>query len=117
MKSGIWNLMHLCLYVFYCFKVNIVLGDPFFHSSILPWHNLYFWYAKEDLRWAFANDVIVLPSRSFLKGIAVAFKDLHLIKSPVGRLPSLKAENDPLDFGYDLQDFDDLVLVGTHNIQ
>jgi protein arginine N-methyltransferase 7 len=87
-------------------KVNIVLGDPYFHSSILPWNNLYFWYAKETLSWSLANDARIIPSKAYLKGIAVEFQDLHHIKAPVKVVKSCDDNNS----GYDLQDFDNLVL-------
>ncbi|CAG7834930.1 unnamed protein product [Allacma fusca] len=87
-------------------KVNIVIGDPFFHSSILPWNNLYFWYAKEALRWSFEKDIKIIPSKAYLKGIAVEFQDLHHIKAPVNVVKSCDDNN----CGYDIQDFDNLVL-------
>ena len=54
-------------------SVDAIIGEPYFSSSLLPWHNLHFWYAISSLRKIFAPETegcVVLPGKGFLKGVA-----------------------------------------------
>lgn len=65
-------------------QVDAVVGEPFFLASLLPWHDLYLWYAVTALWPHLSPECTVLPARLNLKGMAVTFQDLHMIKAPVG---------------------------------
>ena len=34
---------------FECKQVEAIIAEPFFTLSLLPWHNLHFWYAANSL--------------------------------------------------------------------
>ncbi|KAM4722372.1 protein arginine N-methyltransferase 7 isoform 2-T2 [Rhinophrynus dorsalis] len=65
-------------------KISALIGEPFFTTSLLPWHNLYFWYSRTSLSPNLAKDCTVLPLSASLHVLAVEFKDLWRIRSPCG---------------------------------
>ena len=65
-------------------KVSLFCGEPYFTSSILPWHDLYFWYLRSELDQCLHDKAKILPFRGHLCASAVWFKDLWKIRSPVG---------------------------------
>ncbi|KGL82134.1 Protein arginine N-methyltransferase 7, partial [Tinamus guttatus] len=77
---------------------NILLGEPFFTTSLLPWHNLYFWYARTAVTMHLANDVTVLPQSASLHVMIVEFQDLWRIRSPCGTCE-----------GFDVRTMDDMI--------
>ena len=80
-------------------KLEVVLGEPFFLSSLAPWHDLYFWYATRKVVSMFDNPKIeVYPGSACLKAIAVELKDLWKIKAPLGSVE-----------GFNVQAFDRLI--------
>ncbi|CAN2389575.1 [myelin basic protein]-arginine N-methyltransferase activity [Pristimantis euphronides] len=66
-------------------KVTALIGEPFFTTSLLPWHNLCFWYSRMALSENLAKDCTVLPMSASLYVLAVEFKDLWRIRSPCGK--------------------------------
>ncbi|KAK6185183.1 hypothetical protein SNE40_007471 [Patella caerulea] len=64
-------------------KINLVIGEPFFMSSVLPWDTLYFWYAVCELKRFMVTDVPILPHKMSIKAIGVQFRDLWKIRAPV----------------------------------
>ncbi|XP_069073343.1 protein arginine N-methyltransferase 7 [Pleurodeles waltl] len=65
-------------------KVSILIGEPFFTTSLLPWHNLYFWYARTAVEGHLNNNATILPQSASLHVVIVEFKDLWRIRSPCG---------------------------------
>ncbi|XP_069822009.1 protein arginine N-methyltransferase 7 isoform X2 [Dendropsophus ebraccatus] len=65
-------------------KVTALVGEPFFTTSLLPWHNLCFWYSRTALSRHLAKDCTVLPMSASLCVLVVEFKDLWRIRSPCG---------------------------------
>ncbi|XP_072278976.1 protein arginine N-methyltransferase 7 [Pyxicephalus adspersus] len=65
-------------------KVSTLIGEPFFTTSLLPWHNLYFWYSRTALSGNLAEGCTVFPMSASLYVLAVEFKDLWRIRSPCG---------------------------------
>ncbi|NWZ02451.1 ANM7 methyltransferase, partial [Loxia curvirostra] len=65
-------------------KISVLVGEPFFTTSLLPWHNLYFWYARTAVSTHLANNVTVLPQSASLHMMIVEFQDLWRIRSPCG---------------------------------
>ncbi|KFV83056.1 Protein arginine N-methyltransferase 7, partial [Struthio camelus australis] len=77
---------------------NILLGEPFFTTSLLPWHNLYFWYARTAVNKHLASDATVLPQSASLHVMIVEFQDLWRIRSPCGSCE-----------GFDVRTMDDMI--------
>ncbi|XP_069509791.1 protein arginine N-methyltransferase 7 isoform X2 [Ambystoma mexicanum] len=65
-------------------KVSVFIGEPFFTTSLLPWHNLYFWYARTAVESHLSNNATILPQSASLHMMVVEFKDLWRIRSPCG---------------------------------
>ncbi|XP_052022086.1 protein arginine N-methyltransferase 7 isoform X1 [Apodemus sylvaticus] len=65
-------------------KVSLLLGEPFFTTSLLPWHNLYFWYVRTSVDQHLAPGAVVLPQAASLHAMIVEFRDLWRIRSPCG---------------------------------
>ena len=55
--------------------IEAIIGEPYFSSSLLPWHNLHFWYAVDSVRRFLApgQDNVVLPGKGALMAIAGEF--------------------------------------------
>ena len=52
------------------FQVDAIVGEPFFAASLLPWHNLYFWYAAASAARLASPGVKILPCRATLRAVA-----------------------------------------------
>ncbi|KAJ0023508.1 hypothetical protein NQD34_003407 [Periophthalmus magnuspinnatus] len=65
-------------------QVSVLMGEPYFSSSLLPWHSLYFWYCRTALAAVLRPDAVVLPCAASLHMVAVEFKDLWKIRAPCG---------------------------------
>ncbi|KAM9301559.1 protein arginine N-methyltransferase 7 [Gastrophryne carolinensis] len=65
-------------------KVSALIGEPFFTTSLLPWHNLYFWYSRTALSGNLTEDCTILPRSASLHVLAVEFTNLWRIRSPCG---------------------------------
>ncbi|XP_032892021.1 protein arginine N-methyltransferase 7 [Amblyraja radiata] len=63
-------------------QISVLIGEPFFTTSLLPWHNLYFWYARTYLAKHLGNQFTVLPQSATLFAMAVEFEDLWHIRAP-----------------------------------
>ncbi|XP_046582798.1 protein arginine N-methyltransferase 7-like [Haliotis rubra] len=79
-------------------QVDVVVGEPYFSSSVLPWHNVHVWYAISDLEAHLAADAVVLPGRMVIKAVAMDFDHLWKIRAPVGVCE-----------GFDITEFDRLI--------
>ena len=67
-------------------KIQLLAGEPFFTSSYLPWHELYFWYARTELDQFLDDQAKVLPRRANLWIVGLSFRDLWKIRAPVGEV-------------------------------
>nr|XP_021528211.1 protein arginine N-methyltransferase 7 isoform X2 [Aotus nancymaae] len=63
-------------------KVSLLLGEPFFTTSLLPWHNLYFWYVRTTVDQHLGPGAVVMPQAASLHAVVVEFTDLWRIRSP-----------------------------------
>ncbi|NXU83275.1 ANM7 methyltransferase, partial [Xiphorhynchus elegans] len=79
-------------------KISVLVGEPFFNTSLLPWHNLYFWYARTAVTSHLTSSVTVLPQSASLHMMVVEFQDLWRIRSPCG-----------ICEGFDVQTMDDMI--------
>lgn len=77
-----------------------MVAEPFFSSSILPWHNLQFWYMKNQLSDIFDENVQIIPGLVEFYVMAVQFEHLWKIRAPV-----IQVE------GFNLHPFDDIIQV------
>ncbi|XP_071451917.1 protein arginine N-methyltransferase 7 isoform X2 [Hetaerina americana] len=74
-------------------KASMVLGEPHFCSSLLPWHNLHFWYRKAQLSHLLHPDALIMPVGASIWAMAVQFKDLWKIRAPVHCVEGFKVED------------------------
>ncbi|XP_073883548.1 protein arginine N-methyltransferase 7 isoform X11 [Macaca fascicularis] len=66
-------------------KVSLLLGEPFFTTSLLPWHSLYFWCAgNSKMCLLFLLPHFPVPWRAGVDGAAPSSQDLWRIRSPCG---------------------------------
>lgn len=65
-------------------QISVLMGEPYFSSSLLPWHSLYFWYCRTALASRLRPDAVVLPRSASLHLLAVEFEDLWRIRAPCG---------------------------------
>uniref|UniRef100_A0A8C9J768 Protein arginine N-methyltransferase n=1 Tax=Panthera tigris altaica TaxID=74533 RepID=A0A8C9J768_PANTA len=65
-------------------KISLLLGEPFFTTSLLPWHNLYFWYVRTAVDQHLGPGAVVMPQTASLHAVVVEFRDLWRIRSPCG---------------------------------
>ncbi|XP_076279439.1 arginine methyltransferase 7 isoform X2 [Lasioglossum baleicum] len=75
-------------------EIDLIFGEPYFVTSIVPWENLYFWYLSSK----YSSRVQRIPIGATIVAVAVEFKDLHKIRAPLGVCE-----------GFDLSIFDVLV--------
>ncbi|KAK6635347.1 hypothetical protein RUM44_000598 [Polyplax serrata] len=83
----------------------LVLSEPYFRNSILPWDNMAFWYAKQELdenvkNLSQATSIRTLPKRCRLRGFAVQFDNLWRIATPLN-----------ICEGFSLRIFDELIAA------
>ncbi|XP_071086920.1 protein arginine N-methyltransferase 7-like [Haliotis cracherodii] len=79
-------------------QVDVIVGEPYFSSSMLPWHNVHMWYAIYDLDAHLADNAVVLPGKMVMKAVAMDFNHMWKIRAPVGVCE-----------GFDLTEFDRLI--------
>ncbi|KAK7915358.1 hypothetical protein WMY93_011119 [Mugilogobius chulae] len=65
-------------------QVSVLIGEPFFSSSLLPWHSLFFWYCRTALAEHLRADTVILPRAASLHMVAVEFENLWRIRAPCG---------------------------------
>ncbi|CAK9803941.1 Protein arginine N-methyltransferase 7 [Anthophora plagiata] len=79
-------------------EINLIFGEPYFITSIVPWENLYFWYLASK----YSSQIQRIPIAATLMGVIVEFKDLHNIRAPLG-----------ICEGFDLSIFDKLIQISS----
>lgn len=79
-------------------KADLLLSEPFFSTSLLPWHNLQFWFLRPNIRHLLHASAVIVPRAARFYGVAVEFDHLWKIRAPVRQ-----AE------GFDLSAFDRLI--------
>uniref|UniRef100_A0A671WNV5 Protein arginine N-methyltransferase n=1 Tax=Sparus aurata TaxID=8175 RepID=A0A671WNV5_SPAAU len=68
----------------YFFQISVLMGEPYFSTSLLPWHSLFFWYCRTALAGLLRPNATILPSSATLHMMAVEFQDLWRIRAPCG---------------------------------
>ncbi|KAM3870019.1 protein arginine N-methyltransferase 7 [Diretmus argenteus] len=65
-------------------QISVLMGEPYFSTSLLPWHSLSFWYCRTALAGLLQPGATVLPCSATLHMVAVEFQDLWRIRAPCG---------------------------------
>jgi len=84
-------------------SVDVVMSEPNFSLCLLPWHQLRFWFCLDKMNKK--KTLKVMPISAALFAMPVEFDHLWKIRAPVGNVE-----------GFDLQDFDNLIMVYTINL-
>ena len=85
--------------------VDLIMGEPVFQTSMLPWDNMYFAYAINELSNKIRGNAKVLPSSMTIYGVAVEYSDLWKIRADVGMCE-----------GFDIKQFDDLIEITSTEV-
>lgn len=83
-------------------EINLIFGEPYFITSIVPWENLYFWYLISR----YSSQIQRIPIAATIMGVIVEFNDLHKIRAPLGVCE-----------GFDLSIFDKLIQVSDYKLE
>uniref|UniRef100_A0A7N6BI46 Protein arginine N-methyltransferase n=1 Tax=Anabas testudineus TaxID=64144 RepID=A0A7N6BI46_ANATE len=65
-------------------QISVLMGEPYFSTSLLPWHSLFFWYCRTALAGLLLPNATILPCSATLHMLAVEFQDLWRIRAPCG---------------------------------
>ncbi|XP_028263869.1 protein arginine N-methyltransferase 7 [Parambassis ranga] len=65
-------------------QISVLMGEPYFSTSLLPWHSLFFWYCRTALAGLLRPNASILPCSASLHIVAVEFQDLWRIRAPCG---------------------------------
>ena len=48
----------------------MIVGEPYFSSTLLPWHSLYFWYVRTYVNHLLNDQPKIIPYKAHLQAIA-----------------------------------------------
>ncbi|KAG5273441.1 hypothetical protein AALO_G00151340 [Alosa alosa] len=65
-------------------QVSVLVGEPYFSTTLLPWHSLFFWYCRTALAQLLQPNATILPRSATLYMMGVEFRDLWRIRAPCG---------------------------------
>lgn len=85
--------------------IDMILSEPFFTKSILPWDNLHFYYLIQKYRTQFRADIKIFPEKALIRCLALEFDHLHKIRSPVKQCCQL-----------DLTPFDEQIIQASLDV-
>jgi protein arginine N-methyltransferase 7 len=85
--------------------IDIILSEPFFSKSILPWDNLHFYYLIQQYRSCFRSNIKLFPGKARIRCLVLEFDNLHKIRSPVKQCCQ-----------FDLTPFDEEILQASLNV-
>ncbi|KAK4876816.1 hypothetical protein RN001_009322 [Aquatica leii] len=80
-------------------EINLILAQPHFFTSILPWDGLYFAYSIKKIQNLLSDNCVIAPKSFTIKGIVVEFNDLQKIRLPLGNVE-----------GFEMTHFDSLIM-------
>ncbi|UJR30460.1 hypothetical protein I4U23_017993 [Adineta vaga] len=84
-------------------NLDMILSEPFFTKSILPWDNLHFYYLLQQQQQH--SNIKLFPQKARIRCIALEFDNLHKIRSPVHQCCQ-----------FDLTPFDQQILGASLNV-
>ena len=67
--------------------MSTVLAEPHFTVSVLPWHNLLFWFIRSQLD--LPESVRISPCRARMFCVPVHYTDLWKIRAPLKEVEGL----------------------------
>uniref|UniRef100_A0A8C2G563 Protein arginine N-methyltransferase n=1 Tax=Cyprinus carpio TaxID=7962 RepID=A0A8C2G563_CYPCA len=70
--------------IFFTLQISVLMGEPYFSTSLLPWHSLFFWYCRTAVAQLLHPSATILPRAATLYIIAVEFQDLWRIRAACG---------------------------------
>ena len=79
-------------------KFDVILAEPYFSSSLLPWHHLQIWKLFAKYKELNGNGATFYPLKAVLKACVVSFNDLWKVQAPIKNI-----------LGFDLGVFDDMI--------
>uniref|UniRef100_A0A673IZ35 Protein arginine N-methyltransferase n=1 Tax=Sinocyclocheilus rhinocerous TaxID=307959 RepID=A0A673IZ35_9TELE len=85
--NGCIYLVYLYIYsdlIFFTLQISVLMGEPYFSTSLLPWHSLFFWYCRTAVAQLLHPSATILPRAATLYIVAVEFCDLWRIRAPCG---------------------------------
>jgi len=66
--------------------VDVVFAEPFYYGSVLPWHDLHFWYRKQQVKELCSPQTRVIPHSAELRCLGVEYTDLWKIRAPLNKV-------------------------------
>jgi hypothetical protein len=64
-------------------RVGALIAEPYYLSTLLPWHALQFWYAADALRTVLSPTAAISPRAATLLAMCVEFEHLHQTQARV----------------------------------
>ena len=95
---------HVCFVFPNMSQITLVFGEPHFVTTLLPWHNIYFWYLKNEVSQCLTTSAATVPVGATVWAVAVQFSDLWKIRAPLHSVE-----------GFKMTDFDKLIEVQQNN--
>ncbi|CAL4105088.1 unnamed protein product, partial [Meganyctiphanes norvegica] len=71
---------------------NITFSEPFFSTSLLPWHSLYCWYLRNSMLHLLAENALSMPKKMTVWGVPVQYRDLWKIRAPLHECNGFKMD-------------------------
>ncbi|XP_026094644.1 protein arginine N-methyltransferase 7-like [Carassius auratus] len=65
-------------------RISVLMAEPYFSTSLLPWHSLFFWYCRTAVAQLLHPSATILPRAATLYIVAVEFQDLWRIRAACG---------------------------------
>ena len=83
-------------------QLDLVIAEPNFSLSLLPWHNLLVWYCLDQILGPQRSSRKTMPIKAELWAVPVHYEDLWKIRAP---LDTVQAG------GFQMKPFDDIIMV------
>ena len=61
--------------------IDIIVAEPSFGISLLPWHNLFYWYMLKAIKTASTR--VIMSKKAIIWGCPVTFDNLWKIRAPL----------------------------------
>nr|XP_027216177.1 protein arginine N-methyltransferase 7-like [Penaeus vannamei] len=71
---------------------TVTFSEPFFTTSLLPWHSLYCWYMANSCLHLMAPGAHRVPGSVTVWGLAVQYRDLWKIRAPLHQCNGFKMD-------------------------
>ena len=78
-------------------EIDIIFAEPSFGISLLPWHNLFYWYMLKSIKTPTTK--VIMSQKAIIWGCPVTFDHLWKIRAPLNIVE-----------GFDLSHFDEVIM-------